>query len=121
MILEEADAKHYGVVSSSRTTIGQFWYSLGLALSTVLIDIIARQHVLAKLGSSAEQELNTWSVSGTKPSDASVLPLAVEGFAQGFAVLMIVFAVVMILVGILVLALGNKADKIKKSAGATIS
>jgi MFS family permease len=121
MILEEADAKHYGVVSSSRTTIGQFWYSLGLAVSTVLIDVIARQHVLAKLGSSAEQQLNTWSVSGTKPTDASVFPSAVEGFSQGFAVLMIVFAILMIVVAIVVLVLGNKADRLKKLESATPS
>ena len=116
MILEEADPQHYGVVSSSRTTIGQFWYALGLASSTVVIDTIARAHVLKKLGSSAEQQLNTWSASGTKPTDASVFPAAVEGFSQGFAVLMIAYAVVMILVGLLVLVLANKSDKLKKAA-----
>lgn len=113
MILEEADPKHYGVVSSSRTTIGQFWYALGLALSTVVMDAITRRHVLAKLGSSAEQQLDTWSVSGTTPSDAQVFPTAVEGFAQGFAVMMIAFAIVMVLVGIIVVILGNIADRKK--------
>lgn len=113
MILEEADTKHYGVVSSSRTTIGQFWYSLGLAVSTVMIDAIARGHVLNKLGSTAEQQLNAWSASGAKPSDASVLPVAAEGFTQGFAMFMAVFAVLMLVVGVFVLVLGNRAEKQK--------
>jgi MFS family permease len=111
MILEEADAKHYGVVSSSRSTIGQFWYSLGLASSAVVIDSIARAHVLAKLGSTGEQQIDAWSASGAKPTDSSVFPTAIEGFVQGFAVLMISYAVVMILVGFAVLVLGNRSDK----------
>ena len=111
MILQEADTKHYGVVSSSRTTIGQFWYSLGLASSTVIIDTIARAHVLNKLGSSAEQQLNTWSASGAKPTDSSVFPTAVEGFTQGFALLMIIYAVLMLIVGFVVFFIANKADK----------
>ena len=77
------------------------------------MDAITRRHVLAKLGSSAEQELDTWSVSGTTPSDAQVFPTAVEGFAQGFAVMMIAFAIVMVLVGIIVVILGNVADRKK--------
>lgn len=116
MILEEADPKHYGVVSSSRSTIGQFWYALGLAASTVVIDIVARQHVLNKLGSSAEQQLNAWSASGAKPTDSSVFPTAIEGFAQGFAVLMIAFAIATVLIGFVVLFLANKSDKQKALA-----
>ena len=111
MILQEADTKHYGVVSSSRTTIGQFWYSLGLASSTVIIDTIARAHVLNKLGSSAEQQLNSWSASGAKPTDSSVFPTAVEGFTQGFALLMVIYAVLMLIVGFFVFFVANKADK----------
>lgn len=118
MILEEADVQHYGVVSSSRTTIGQFWYALGLALSTVVIDAVTRSHVLAKLGASAEQQLDTWSVSGTTPADTSVFPTAVEGFSQGFAVMMIGFAIVMLVVGVIVVILGNIADRRKKAGQA---
>jgi MFS family permease len=121
MILEEADAKHYGVVSSSRTTIGQFWYALGLAISTVIVDTMARNHVFNKLGESAETELDTWSASGGTPSDSSVLPTALEGFVQGFALLMVVFAVLMVLVSIIVLILGNISDKQKKAEKATAS
>lgn len=115
MILEEADEKHYGVVSSSRTTIGQFWYALGLALSTVVIDAVTRSHVLAKLGSEAAQELDTWSTAGTAPANSDVFPAAVEGFTEGFAVMMIAFAIVMVLVGILVVVLGNLSDRQKRT------
>lgn len=38
LILREAPAEYLGPVSSSRTTAGQFFYTLGFALSTVLID-----------------------------------------------------------------------------------
>ena len=113
MILEEADPQHYGVVSSSRSTIGQFWYSLGLASSAVVIDSIARAHVLDKLGSTGEQQIDAWSASGAKPTDSSVFPTAIEGFVQGFAVLMIGYAISMVLVGFIVFILGNKSDKKK--------
>ena len=116
MILDEADPEHYGVVSSSRSTIGQFWYSLGLASSAVVIDSLARLYVQEKLGSTALQQLNTWSASGAKPTDTSVFPTAIEGFTQGFAVLMIAYAIIMVLVGFSVLILGNKADKQKAAA-----
>lgn len=119
LILEEADPEHYGVVSSSRSTIGQFWYSLGLASSTIVIDGITRAYVVNKLGASAESQLNSWSASGAKPTDASVLPTAIEGFVQGFAALTIGYAVVMLIVGFVVLFLGNKADKHKALETAT--
>ena len=115
MILEEADAKHYGVVSSSRTTIGQFWYALGLSISTVIVDSMARSHVFNKLGQTAETQLDTWYASGGTPSDSSLLPTALEGFVQGFTLLMIVFAVLMVLVSIFVLILGNISDRQKKA------
>ena len=113
MVLEEADPQHYGVVSSSRATIGQFWYSLGLAISTVLIDSIARAHVHTKLGATGSTQLDSWAASGAKPSDPSVLPAAIDGFVQGFSVMMIVLAVVAVLGGIIVVILGNKADKLR--------
>jgi hypothetical protein len=77
----------------------------------VVIDTIARAHVLAKLGSTGEQQIDAWSASGAKPADSSVFPTAIEGFVQGFAVLMIAYAISMVLVGFLVFFLGNKADK----------
>ena len=83
LILRTADPAHYGAVSSSRTTIGQFWYALGLAGSTVLIDTLTRNAVAAKLGSSSVSELNSWAASGTKPSNPDVLKDAAYAYAAG--------------------------------------
>ena len=100
LFLQEADTKHYGAVSSSRTTVGQFWYALGLAGSTVLIDGLTRNAVGEKLGPSAATELKQWSATGGKPSDPSVLPDAAYAFSASFAVTMLVFATFVLLAGI---------------------
>lgn len=100
LFLQEADSKHYGAVSSSRTTVGQFWYALGLAGSTVIIDTLTRRSVSEKLGPSGVQELNQFAASGGKPSDPSVLTDASFAFSSSFAVMMIVFAVLVAVCGV---------------------
>ena len=105
LFLQEADPKHYGAVSSSRTTVGQFWYALGLAGSTVLIDSLTRNAVGQKLGSSAVTELDQWSATGGKPSDPEVLKEAAFAFSGSFAVTMVVFAVVVAIAGVVAWAL----------------
>ncbi|MFM8773605.1 MAG: MFS transporter [Actinomycetota bacterium] len=100
LFLQEADPKHYGAVSSSRTTVGQFWYALGLAGSTVLIDGLTRNAVANKLGPSAGTELEQWSASGGKPSNTSVLPDAAYAFSASFAVTMVVLAVLVAVAGV---------------------
>ncbi len=99
LFLQEADVKHYGAVSSSRTTVGQFWYALGLAGSTVLIDGLTRNAVSAKLGPSAGQELAQWSATGGTPSNSSLLPDAAYAFSSSFAVTMVVLAVTVTIAG----------------------
>ena len=100
LFLQEADSKHYGAVSSSRTTVGQFWYALGLAGSTVIIDTLTRRSVSEKLGPSGVQELNQFAASGGKPSNPSVLTDASFAFSSSFAVMMIVFAVLVAVCGV---------------------
>lgn len=100
LFLQEADEKHYGAVSSSRTTVGQFWYALGLAGSTVLIDGLTRNAVSNKLGPSAGTELEQWSATGGKPSTSSVLPDAAFAFSASFAVTMVVLAVTVVVAGV---------------------
>ena len=100
LFLQEADAKHYGVVSSSRTTVGQFWYALGLAASTVLIDGITRNDVINKLGPSAATELEQWSATGGKPSNPSVLPDATYAYSAAFSLTMLIFAGVVLVGGV---------------------
>jgi hypothetical protein len=105
LFLQEADPQHYGAVSSSRTTVGQFWYALGLAGSTVLIDGLTRTAVGEKLGPAAQQELLQWSATGGKPSNPDVLKDAAYAYSGAFAVTMIVFAAVVVVAGIVAWAL----------------
>ena len=100
LFLQEADEKHYGAVSSSRTTVGQFWYALGLAGSTVIIDSLTRNAVGQKLGPSAVTELEQWSATGGKPSNSDVLKEAGFAFSGSFAVTMVVFGVVVVIAGV---------------------
>ncbi len=108
LFLQEADPKHYGAVSSSRTTVGQFWYALGLAGSTVLIDGLTRNAVAAKLGPAAGTELEQWSATGGTPSTPGVLPAAAYAFSSSFAITMVVFAVVVLAAGIVAWSLLKK-------------
>ena len=100
LFLQEADTKHYGVVSSSRTTVGQFWYALGLAASTVLIDGITRNDVINKLGSDAATQLEQWSATGGKPSNPSVLPDATHAYSAAFSLTMLIFGALVLVAGI---------------------
>lgn len=105
LFLQEADEKHYGVVSSSRTTVGQFWYALGLAASTVLIDGITRNDVIAKLGPSAATELEQWSATGGTPSNPSLLPDATHAYSAAFSLTMVIFGLVVLVGGVAAWAL----------------
>ena len=100
LFLQEADAKHYGVVSSSRTTVGQFWYALGLAGSTVLIDGITRNDVINKLGAPAATQLEQWSATGGTPSNPALLPDATHAYSAAFSLTMVVFGAVVLVAGI---------------------
>ena len=91
MFLQSADPKHYGAVSSSRTTVGQFWYSLGLAGSTVLIDGLTRRDVEEQLGGQSSEQLKEWAVSGGKvPAPADVLVVAGTVYPGAFGMAMAV-------------------------------
>ena len=91
MFLQSADPKHYGAVSSSRTTVGQFWYSLGLAGSTVLIDGLTRRDVEEQLGGQSSEQLKEWAVSGGKvPAPADVLDVAGTVYPGAFGMAMAV-------------------------------
>ena len=58
LILKEAPAKYFGAVASSRLTFGQFFYAMGIAISTIVIDKLTIGGTTAKLeaaGVSAQQ------------------------------------------------------------------
>lgn len=101
MVLQSADPKHYGAVSSSRTTIGQFWYSLGLAGSTVLIDGITRRDVQDQLGGQSAEEIREWAVSGGKiPAPAEVVNVAGSAYPHAFGLSMAVIGGICVIAGI---------------------
>jgi len=108
LFLHEADPQHYGAVSSSRTTVGQFWYALGLAGSTVIIDGITRTDISNKLGPSAVEEVKKFAATGGKPSNPQVLAEATHAYSAAFSLTMIVFAVVVVIASILAWALLKK-------------
>lgn len=118
LFLQEAEPKHYGAVSSSRTTVGQFWYALGLAGSTVLIDTLTRNAVGEKLGPSAVTELEQWSATGGKPSNPDVLKEAAFAFSGSFAVMMVVFSLVVVVAGVSAWALLKRFQHADPSSAA---
>ncbi len=75
LVLAQADAQHLGVVSSSRPMIGQFWYAVGLSISTVVIARVTQTQTSAGTGRA-------------------------EAFSVSFAVMAIGLAVVIALAGV---------------------
>ena len=105
MVLEAADPEHYGVVSSSRTTIGQYWYSLGLAIAAIVLDAMTRHTVATQLGSTALQQLDEYAATGAQPTMAGVLEAGSAAYVGAFATLMFVLASVAVVGGIIIWAL----------------
>ena len=100
LIIEKADPRHYGAVSSSRLTIGQFWFALGLAGSTVIIDTITRSRIKEKFGTAGDTAIENFSVTGDKPSTPGLLKEATVAYGDAFAGMMIVLAVVTLIAGV---------------------
>lgn len=100
MILEASDPAHYGVVSSSRTTIGQYWYSLGLAVAAIVLDAMTRRTVRAQLGESAVEQLNAYAATGAQPTTPGVLEAGSAAYVGAFATLMFVLAAVALVGGL---------------------
>lgn len=111
MILQEAPANRYGAVASSRLTIGQFWFALGLAGSTVMVDMITRSKVQEKLGASAGSALEKFSVSGAKPGNPEVLRDAAFAYSDAFAEMMVALAVVTMIAAIATYLILRKSAK----------
>jgi MFS family permease len=105
LIIGEAPAKYFGPVTSSRTTIGQFFYAAGFALSTVMVtsytvsrtsDLLATDDAV---GASQVQQgleaVNAYAHSGAIPDTQvgkTALLEAGASYGQGFALLMFITA-----------------------------
>ncbi|MFM8351016.1 MAG: MFS transporter [Actinomycetales bacterium] len=112
LIIQEAPPAQYGPVTSSRTTIGQFWYSIGFALATVLIDKMTMGGVVEKLTKAGVQpdmigtavtSVNQYVKTGDDPSTQTgkqALADAVASYSGAFATVMIASAVIMLIAGV---------------------
>lgn len=115
LILGIAPPESFGVVTSSRTTIGQFGYSVGLAGGMVLLDTITGNrvtHDLVKQGvtppdlGEALNAVHKYTQFGTMPTGDSaqaLVHLAHNSYRQAFVSTMAVTAVVIAALTVLAL------------------
>ena len=113
LILKEAPPAQFGPVTSSRTTIGQFFYSLGFALSTIIVDRMTMggvTHRLTEAGvqpdmiGTAVSSINLFVSDGTDPSTAlgkKALADASQSYGAGFGAMMLLTAALILIAGII--------------------
>ena len=124
LIIKEAPPAQYGPVTSSRTTIGQFWYSIGFALATVLVDKLTMGGVVAKLTASGVQpvmvgtavtSITQYVKTGDDPSTTlgkQALADAASSYAGAFTTVMLACAVLMLIAGVVgMILLKRNADE----------
>ena len=108
LVLGEAPAEYYGPVTSSRTTFGQLFYSLGTALSTVAVTQLTIAGITARLHDAgrSDAEISTaltavgaFAKDGTRP-EAPVFDAAVAAYQDAFGALMLGVAVVALVMGL---------------------
>jgi hypothetical protein len=108
LIVDAAPADAYGAVTSSRLTIGQLGYCLGMILTTVLIGRLTASGIVAGLtaeGMSSQDAYTTLSalnaslISGEPPAVdglPGVLKVAASAFDTAFGLRMVVGAAAMV-------------------------
>ncbi|MEP6561742.1 MAG: MFS transporter, partial [Nakamurella sp.] len=111
LIMSQAPARFFGPVTSSRTTIGQFFYAAGLALSTVVVDRITIGGATNSLTTAGVPPTQTgqaldgvtaFAATGTLPSTSlgqQALADANTSYGTGFATVMIIAGALSLLVG----------------------
>lgn len=112
LFVKEAPPAQYGPVTSSRTTVGQFWYSIGFALSMVMIDRLTTGGVVAKLTAAGVQpdmigttvaSITQYAKTDTEPTTESgrqAVSAAVESYGGAFTTMMLLSAALMLLTGV---------------------
>ena len=142
LILQQAPARYFGPVSGSRLTFGQFFYALGFAVSTIMIDRLTDGGTVARLeaaGVPASQvgtgldAVSVYAAQSTAPTTSlgkQALADATVSYGLAFATMMYVTAALMVLGGLLGYVLlrraGQRADastieSIKNPAASTSS
>ena len=112
LILKEAPAKYFGPVASSRLTIGQFFYAIGFAASTIVIDKMTLGGVTAKLEAAGVpptqigtglDAVTTYAAQSTAPTTSlgkEALSDATASYGIAFATMMYITAVLVLVGGI---------------------
>ncbi len=131
LIIQEAPAAQYGPVTSSRTTIGQFFYSIGFALATVMVDRLTIGGVTDKLDAAGVQpdmigtavtSINQYVKTGDDPSTSlgkEALADAVTSYASAYSTVMVSSAVIMMVAGIAAMLLLRKSGEESKTPAAS--
>lgn len=122
LILREAPAKFLGPVSSARTTVGQFFYTLGFALSTVMIDKLTTGGTVNRLtaaGVPANQlstgldAVNVYAANGTQPTTSlgkQALADAALSYGSAFRTTILITAVAIAIVTVIATVLLRKGE-----------
>jgi MFS family permease len=113
LILKVAPTEQFGPVTSSRTTIGQVFFTLGSTLSTVALDRLTMGGTVRRLEAAdvdpdriaaAVSSVNAYVSAGTRPTDdlaRQALRTAASSYLAGFAMVMYVTAALLLLAGVL--------------------
>ena len=128
LMLREAPAKYLGPVSSARTTAGQFFYTIGFSLSTVLIDRMTKGGTVRRLtdaGVPADQlstgldAVNAYAANGTRPATSlgqQALADAVTSYGGAFRTAMLLTAGAIFAVTLLATVLLRKGEGVPQPA-----
>ena len=131
LILSEAPKEFFGPVTSSRTTFGQLFYSVGIAVSTVFIDQLTRGGVVHRLldaGVPADQAgtgldaVNAYAAAGTRPSTSlghEALADAHASYVTSFGTMMLIAAGLSVVVAFIGFVLITRANAKKAAAAPT--
>lgn len=123
LIMKAAPPAQFGPVTSSRTTIGQFFYSIGFAVSTILVDRLAIGGVVSKLEEAGVQpdsigtavsSVNAFARAGTDPTSKlgkEALADAATSYSGAFTTVMLVSAALMLIAGLVAVLLITKGNK----------
>jgi hypothetical protein len=117
LILAEAPARYLGPVSSSRTTFGQFFYTIGFSISAVVIDRLTAGGVVHRMehaGVPANQlstgldAVNVYASKGTAPTTSAgkaALKDAVVSYGHAFSTMFFIAGGLTLVVGIVAFVL----------------
>ena len=133
LIIREAPPAQFGPVTSSRTTIGQFFYSIGFAIATVLVDRLTIGGVTQKLTDAGVQpdsigtavtSINQYVKSGDDPTTQlgkEALADAATSYSSAFTTVMLISAGLMLIAGLVAALLLRNYHEPKKGEAATPS